>query len=202
MCDKSPFVRRKPDKKFLPKCFKHTIKHPTKVMIGSVISTYGNSSLHNVQGNLIQHEFNKVLQIHLVRQKREWYLNNDGIFMHDGAPGHRLSGARVGNFVDILTFLSKVCPLTIRFNQKGLRLCLDLTYTVSPLIYITVWSIESVSKFSSILAANHLLFRRGANYQYFSIFKNTLPELILLRFNPNSVCIVLRTFLNYYNKIY
>lgn len=78
MSDRSLIVRAK--------CFKHTVKHPTEVIRWNVISTYVNGSLQFVEGIMNQHQYKEELQSYLLTQIREWYPNNDGIFMHDNAP--------------------------------------------------------------------------------------------------------------------
>lgn len=58
-------------------------------MILIVILTYVNSKLHVYQRNMNQCQYKEELQSHLLSQKRQWYSNNDRIFMQDGALNHR-----------------------------------------------------------------------------------------------------------------
>ena len=65
------------------------MKHPTKVMVWSVISSKGCGRLHVVSGMMNQVEYRKVIDKRLVPQIREWFPDEDCIFMQDGAPCHR-----------------------------------------------------------------------------------------------------------------
>ena len=88
MSDRS-LHKEKPEEKYLPECLKKTVKHPTKVMIWSVISAKGIGTLYVVDGNMNQHQYKQVLQSRLLPQIRDWYPRCDCTFMHDGAPCHQ-----------------------------------------------------------------------------------------------------------------
>ncbi|GFX00081.1 transposable element Tcb2 transposase [Trichonephila clavipes] len=62
-----------------------TVKHPTKVMIWSVIS----GRLYVVKGMMRQEQYKDVLQNRLIPRLEEWFPNGEPyIFMQDGAPCH------------------------------------------------------------------------------------------------------------------
>lgn len=87
--NKAQFVRRRRGEKFHPDCVVQTVKHPTKVMIWSVISGKGTGRLYVVKGIMRQDQYKEVLQNRLVPQVREWFPNGESyIFMQDGAPCH------------------------------------------------------------------------------------------------------------------
>ncbi|GFW32388.1 transposable element Tcb2 transposase [Trichonephila clavipes] len=63
-----------------------TVKHPTNIMIWSVISGKG---LDVVKGMMRQDQYKDVLQNRLIPQLEEWFPNGEScIFMQDGAPCH------------------------------------------------------------------------------------------------------------------
>lgn len=82
-------MRRRPGEKYSPDCVVSTVKHPTKVMIWSVICGKGTGRLYVVQGTMKQDQYKDVLQNRLLPQIREWFPNGESyIFMQDGAPCH------------------------------------------------------------------------------------------------------------------
>ena len=90
LAKKSQFVRRRPGEKYHPDCIVPTVKHPTKVMIWSVISGKGTGRLYVVQGTMRQDQYYKeVLQRRLLPRLRDWFPNGESfVFMQDGAPCH------------------------------------------------------------------------------------------------------------------
>lgn len=89
MMHKSQYVRRRPGEKFNPDCVASTVKHPTKVMIWSVISGKGTGCLYIVRDTMKQDQYKDVLQDWLLPQIREWFPNGEPYtFMQDGAPCH------------------------------------------------------------------------------------------------------------------
>ena len=89
MMNKSQYVRRRPGEKFNPDCVVSTVKHPTKVMIWSVISGKGTGRLYVVRDTMKQDQYKDVLQNRLLPQIRDWFPNGEPyIFMQDGAPCH------------------------------------------------------------------------------------------------------------------
>lgn len=83
------FVRRRSGEKFHPKCMVPTVKHPTKVMIWSVISGKGTGRIYIVEGTMRQDQYKEVLQSKLFPQLQEWFPNGESfVFMQDGAPCH------------------------------------------------------------------------------------------------------------------
>ncbi|GFV84778.1 transposable element Tcb2 transposase [Trichonephila clavipes] len=66
-----------------------TVKHPTKIMIWSVISGQGTGRLNVVKGMMQQYQYKDVLQNRLIPLLEEWFPNGESyIFMQDGAPCH------------------------------------------------------------------------------------------------------------------
>ncbi|CAG9564884.1 unnamed protein product [Danaus chrysippus] len=87
--NKAQYVRRRPGEKFRPDCVVTTVKHPTKVMIWSVISGKGTGRLYVVKGIMRQDQYKDVLENRLIPQLREWFPNGEPfIFMQDRAPCH------------------------------------------------------------------------------------------------------------------
>ncbi|CAG9571651.1 unnamed protein product [Danaus chrysippus] len=68
--NKAQYVRRHPGKKFRPDFFVTTVKHPTKVMIWSVISGKGTGRLYVVKGIMRQDQYKDVLENRLIPQLR------------------------------------------------------------------------------------------------------------------------------------
>ncbi|GFU13953.1 uncharacterized protein TNCV_941151 [Trichonephila clavipes] len=69
------------------KSFILTVKHPTKIMIWSVISGKGTGCLYVVKGMMRQDQYTDVLQNRLIPQLEEWFPNGEPyIFMQDEAP--------------------------------------------------------------------------------------------------------------------
>ncbi|GFY04710.1 putative transposase like protein [Trichonephila clavipes] len=65
--------------------WRSTVKHPTKIMIWSVISR----RLYVVKGMMRQEQYKDILQNPLIPQLEEWFSNGEPcIFMQDGAPCH------------------------------------------------------------------------------------------------------------------
>lgn len=89
MENKAQFVRRRVGEKFNADCVRGTVKHPTKVMIWSVISGKGTGRLYVVEGIMKQDQYKEVLQNHLIPQLKDWFPNGESfVFMQDGAPCH------------------------------------------------------------------------------------------------------------------
>lgn len=89
LANKSQFVRRRPGEKYHSDCIVQTVKHPTKVMIWSVISGKGTGRLYVVNGTMRQDQYKEMLRDQLLPQLREWFPNGEGfVFMQDGAPCH------------------------------------------------------------------------------------------------------------------
>nr|CAH7750864.1 unnamed protein product [Callosobruchus chinensis] len=87
--NKAQYVRRRHGEKFHPDCVIPTVKHPTKVMIWSVISGKGTGRLYVVKGIMRQDQYKEVLQNGLIPQLRKWFPNGEPFtFMQDGAPCH------------------------------------------------------------------------------------------------------------------
>ncbi|GFX70789.1 uncharacterized protein TNCV_1337511 [Trichonephila clavipes] len=64
--NKAQFVRRRRGKSFIL-----TVKHPTKIMIWSVISGKGTGRLYAVKGMMRQDQYKEVLQNRLIPQLEE-----------------------------------------------------------------------------------------------------------------------------------
>ncbi|GFX76323.1 uncharacterized protein TNCV_592861 [Trichonephila clavipes] len=87
--NKAQFVHRRRGEKFHSDCVVQTVKHPTKIMIWSVISGKGTGRLDVVKGMMQQDQYKDVLQNRLIPQLEEWFPNGESyIFMQDGAPCH------------------------------------------------------------------------------------------------------------------
>lgn len=90
ICDESSqYVRRSQNEEFSESCVAQTVKHPTSVMVWSVISAKGTGRLYIVEGTMNQHQYRKVLETRLLPQLRNWFPDRDCVFMHDGAPCHK-----------------------------------------------------------------------------------------------------------------
>ncbi|GFX78661.1 uncharacterized protein TNCV_31011 [Trichonephila clavipes] len=61
--NKTKFVRRRDGEKFHSDCVVQTVKHPTKIMIWSVISDKGTGSLDVVKGMMRQDQYKMSCQI-------------------------------------------------------------------------------------------------------------------------------------------
>ena len=105
MCDKGQYVRRRVNEEFHPACVVSTVKHPTSVMVWSVISGKGLGRLQIVQGTMRQDQYKTILENRLIPQIRDWFPDGESFhFMQDGAPCHTAKGVK--------TFLqSKNIPL-------------------------------------------------------------------------------------------
>lgn len=88
MVDKARFVRRRTGEAFNRDCIVERVKHPTSVMVWSVISVHGPGRLYIVEGMMNQVQYKKVLETRLLPQLREWFPDGHCIFMQDGAPCH------------------------------------------------------------------------------------------------------------------
>ncbi|XP_072375918.1 uncharacterized protein [Diabrotica undecimpunctata] len=69
--NKAQFVRRHHGEKVHPDCVVQTVKHPTKVMIWSVISGKGTGRLYVVKGMMRQDQYKDVLQRRLIPQLQD-----------------------------------------------------------------------------------------------------------------------------------
>ena len=90
--DRRHWIRRRPDEEFHQDCIRQKVKHPTSLMIWSVISGKGTGRLHIVTGNMNAEKYLDVIKTRLAPQLRDWYGSEsppDFIYMHDGAPCHK-----------------------------------------------------------------------------------------------------------------
>lgn len=71
--DRRHWIRRRPDEEFHQDCIRQKVKHPTSLMIWSVISGKGTGRLHIVTGNMNAEKYLDVLKTRLVPQLRDWY---------------------------------------------------------------------------------------------------------------------------------
>jgi len=98
------YVRRMPAKSLREDCVVQRVKHPTQVMVWSVMSVYGTGCLHIVEGHMNQEQYKTILEKRLIPQLNEWASKRgfsgtgDLIFMHDGAPCHK--GRSVTEFLE------------------------------------------------------------------------------------------------------
>lgn len=98
LSDKTQYVKRRPGEKYHPDCLISTVKHPTSVMVWSVISGKGMGRLYVVEGTMRQDQYKKVLEERLLPQLQEWFQDGPRIFMQDGAPCH--TAKSVKKFLD------------------------------------------------------------------------------------------------------
>ncbi|GFX77226.1 uncharacterized protein TNCV_5063591 [Trichonephila clavipes] len=85
--NKAQFVRPRDGEKFHSDCVVQTGKHPTKIMIWSVISGKGTGRLDVVKGMMRQDQYKMSCKNRLILQLEEWFLNGKPyIFIQDGAP--------------------------------------------------------------------------------------------------------------------
>ena len=77
MCDKGQFVRRRASEEFDQECVISTVKHPTSVMVWSVISSKGLGRLYIVEGTMRQDQYKKVLETRLLPQIRDWFADGE-----------------------------------------------------------------------------------------------------------------------------
>ncbi|GFU28562.1 uncharacterized protein TNCV_467731 [Trichonephila clavipes] len=71
--NKAQFVRHRRGEKIHSDCVVQIVKHPTKIMIWSVISVKGTGRLYVVKGMMRQDQYKDVLQNRLIRQLEEWF---------------------------------------------------------------------------------------------------------------------------------
>ena len=78
-----------PQEEFHHQCVQQTVKHPTKVMVWSVMSVHGTGRLYIVEGTMRQDQYLQVLRNRLLPQIKDWFGEIPCVFMHDGAPCHK-----------------------------------------------------------------------------------------------------------------
>ncbi|GFW64154.1 uncharacterized protein TNCV_708591 [Trichonephila clavipes] len=79
--NKAQFVRRRRGEKFHSDCVVQTVKHPTKIMIWSVISGKGTGRLDVVKGMMWQDQYKDVLQNRLVPQLENGFQMKNHTFL-------------------------------------------------------------------------------------------------------------------------
>ena len=65
-----------------------SVKHSISVVVWSIISGKGSGHLYFVQGTMKQDQYITLLENRLILQVKEWFPNEDFIFMEDRAPCH------------------------------------------------------------------------------------------------------------------
>ncbi|GFX17526.1 uncharacterized protein TNCV_3411261 [Trichonephila clavipes] len=75
--NKAQFVCRRRGEKFHSECVVQTVKHPTKIMIWSVISGKGTGRLFVVKGMMREDHYKHVLQNRLIPPLEEWFPNGE-----------------------------------------------------------------------------------------------------------------------------
>jgi hypothetical protein len=88
MSERHQFVRRRPVVEPLTDCVKQSVKYPDKIMVWSVISSKGPGPLHTVNLTMQKEQYIQVLDKCLFSKMKEFFPENNGIFMQDGAPCH------------------------------------------------------------------------------------------------------------------
>jgi hypothetical protein len=96
--ENSQYVRRRPEEEFSEDCITQTVKHPTKVMVWSMMSVHGTGPLYIVKNMMEQKQYQKVLERYMISQFYKWFPFNSGIFMHNGAPCHKAKS--ISNFLE------------------------------------------------------------------------------------------------------
>jgi len=86
--DNCRYVRRRPGEEYLPQCLVQKVKHPTKVMVWSVISFKGPGRLYVVDGMMNAEQYKNVLETRLIPQLEDWFPDGNCVYMQDGAPCH------------------------------------------------------------------------------------------------------------------
>lgn len=90
LVDRTQYVRRRSNEKFMDECIAPTIKHPPSVMVWSCISNKGPGDMYFVEGTMNAEQYLRVLKTRLLPQIRKWFHRDPNvIFMHDGAPCHK-----------------------------------------------------------------------------------------------------------------
>jgi transposase len=93
--ESSQYIRRRSGEAFNIECVQQRVKHPTQVMVWSVMSVYGTGRLKIVDGTMRQEQYKTILESRLLPQLQDWANEKgsgcmkDFIFMHDGAPCHK-----------------------------------------------------------------------------------------------------------------
>lgn len=65
-----------------------SVKFPTKVMVWSMMSSYGTGRLHVVEGTMNAVKYIEVMKNRMIPQAREWFGADEWVYMQDGAPCH------------------------------------------------------------------------------------------------------------------
>jgi hypothetical protein len=86
--DNCRYVRRRQGEEYLPQCLVQKVKHPTKVMVWSVISFKEPGRLYIVNGMMNAEQYKKVLETRLIPQLEDWFPDGNCVYMQDGAPCH------------------------------------------------------------------------------------------------------------------
>jgi len=86
--DKCQYVRRQVGEEYLPQCLVKTVKHPTSVMVWSMMSVHGVGRLYIVEGRMNQHQHIRFLEQKLLTELPNHFPNGGAIFQQDGAPCH------------------------------------------------------------------------------------------------------------------
>ena len=73
-------MRRSPGEKYHPESVVQTVKHPTKVMIWSVLSGKGTGRLYVVQGMMKQDQYKQMLMDRVLPHVRDWFPNGESSF--------------------------------------------------------------------------------------------------------------------------
>ncbi|GFT81452.1 uncharacterized protein TNCV_3673201 [Trichonephila clavipes] len=82
LLNKAQFMRRCRGEKFHSDCVVQTVKHPTKIMIWSVISGKGTGRLYVIKGMMRQDQYKDVIQNFLIPLLEEWFLNGETIHFY------------------------------------------------------------------------------------------------------------------------
>jgi hypothetical protein len=81
MDERHQFVSCRPGEDLLPDCVKQSVKYPERIIVWSVISWKGTGPLHAVNGIMREEQCIQVLDKFLFPKMKEWFPENDGIFM-------------------------------------------------------------------------------------------------------------------------
>lgn len=71
-----------------PRPIVQSVKHPTKVMVWSIMSEKGVGRMTVVEGVMNSEKYIQVLRTQVLPQLGDWFPGGEGVFMQDGAPCH------------------------------------------------------------------------------------------------------------------
>src|SRR6218665_3875003 len=73
---------------YSPQCLEKNVKHPTSVMVWSMMSVHGVGRLYMVEGRVNQHQHIRLLEQKLLTELPKHFPNGGALVQQDGAPCH------------------------------------------------------------------------------------------------------------------